>query len=232
MSFVWAEASLVQVSPQRGGTHMKKIALLSTIGFAVALFVIAGFSPMVDAQSPGNCGPDRVGCLPPGYACDYGYECCSYYCSGGSNGVCFVDSDCPGYQTGDQVCCNYICQQSCGSGSNSGSSAVSPGTCVLVAQPPLQALDVINRYIQNLPNSAFNERADSRKKSFLNKISEIEDLIKSGKCNSAINKLENDIRAKADGNANSWITDESAQTGICRMIDYLIAGLGVDDTLK
>ena len=112
MSFVLAEASLVQVSAQRGETHMKKIALLSTISFAVALFVIAGFSQMVDAQSPENCGPDRVGCLPPGYACDYGYECCSYYCSGGSNGVCFVDSDCPGYQTGDQVCCNYICQQS------------------------------------------------------------------------------------------------------------------------
>ena len=75
---------------------------------------------------PNSCSYG-LGCLPIDYPCDYGYECCNYYCSGGVNGLCFVDSDCPGYQTGEQVCCNYVCQQSCGTGGDLGA-----GTCALV----------------------------------------------------------------------------------------------------
>ena len=95
--------------------------------------------PAIDPDSINVCYPNcsyaGFGCLPPGYPCDYGYECCSYYCSGGSNGVCYDDTDCPGYNTGEQVCCAGICQSTCEPGSNSGSSGSYAGTCKLVANP-------------------------------------------------------------------------------------------------
>ncbi len=104
------------------------IIMLSSSCFAVLMDINCEnycenieLDPAIDPDTiavcyPNSCSYPGYGCLPPSYPCDFGYECCDYYCSGGVNGFCFVDGDCPG----EQVCCNYNCQQSCGSGGDLG----------------------------------------------------------------------------------------------------------------
>jgi hypothetical protein len=98
-----------------------------------------------------------------------------------------------------------------------------------ITQPPLQALDCIGNYIQDLPSSAFDKPriADERKKVFSKKLSAIKKHVKQRNNRAAINQLTNDIRAKADGSVggdpkNDWIADSTAQKDICKMIDDLI----------
>ena len=55
-------------------------------------------------------------------------------------------------------------------------------------------------------------------------------MLDAGNYQGAIKKLQNDIRAKTDGDIdgnpkNDWITNPEAQQEICNMIDDLIAYL-------
>jgi hypothetical protein len=90
--------------------------------------------------------------------------------------------------------------------------------------------DDIDDYIQNIPNDCFKNNPGNRKNTFHEKLDEVQTLIDNGEYQEAINQLQNDIRAKADGSQggnpnNDWITCEDAQAELCAMIDALIAYL-------
>jgi hypothetical protein len=94
----------------------------------------------------------------------------------------------------------------------------------------IPSIDDINSYIQSLPESAFGKEAGNQKNVLSSKLTEVGNKIASGSYNDAINKLQNDIRAKADGSLggnpkNDWITDPEAQQEMCQMIDKLISTL-------
>lgn len=93
-----------------------------------------------------------------------------------------------------------------------------------------QAIVVLDEYIQGLPNSAFKGQAAQRKNALQNKLAAVIQLIGAEEYQQAIDKLQNDVRAKADGlidgNPNDdWIVDSMAQQEICRMIDDIMAYL-------
>ena len=93
-----------------------------------------------------------------------------------------------------------------------------------------EAIPVMDDYIQDLPDDAFKNNPDQRKNAFSEKLAEVIELIDAGEYQEAIDKLQHDIRAKADGYVdghpkNDWITDPEAQEEICTMIDDLIAYL-------
>ena len=84
--------------------------------------------------------------------------------------------------------------------------------------------------MQMLPETAFKNNAKKRKNAFSNKMSVTGKMIDSGKYQAVIDKLLNDVRAKADGyvdgkSKNDWITDPDTQEEICMMIDDLTAYL-------
>jgi parallel beta-helix repeat protein len=85
----------------------------------------------------------------------------------------------------------------------------------------------IDEYIQGLPDDAFKNNPGQRKKAFSNKLGAVIKLIEEEEYQEAKDKLQHDIRAKADGHVdgdlkNDWITDETAQQDICGMIDEVI----------
>ncbi len=89
------------------------------------------------------------------------------------------------------------------------------------------AIERLDIYIQNLPEVAFKNNPIQRKKTFSNKLTEVLQLINEGEYQDAINKLQNDIRAKADGFIdgnleNDWIIDAEAQQEIIAMVDTII----------
>ncbi len=93
-----------------------------------------------------------------------------------------------------------------------------------------EAVEVIDDYIQDLPGNAFKNNPTQRKNTLSQKLDEVIQLIDAGAYHDAINKLKNDIRAKADGHVdgnsrNDWIKNPQAQQEICHMIDDLIAYL-------
>jgi hypothetical protein len=95
---------------------------------------------------------------------------------------------------------------------------------------PGQAIQTLDGYIQILPVEAFKNNADQRKKALSNSLQAVIDLINAGEIQQAIDKLLNDIRAKADGSLggnpnNDWITDPAAQQEICAMVDDIVADL-------
>ena len=88
----------------------------------------------------------------------------------------------------------------------------------------------LSRTFQDLPDDTFTNNPDQRKNALAEKLEEVLELIDAGEYQEAIDKLQNDIRAKADGSvdgdpSNDWITDPDEQQEICAMIDYLIAYL-------
>jgi hypothetical protein len=92
------------------------------------------------------------------------------------------------------------------------------------------ALQDIKDYIQSRPDTAFKGKANQQKNALHNKISAIFKMLEKQKYTSAINKLNSDIRDKADGHVdgnpnNDWIIDETAQQDICMKIDDLTAYL-------
>jgi len=100
---------------------------------------------------------------------------------------------------------------------------------VLSAQ---EAVEVIDDYIQDLPGNAFKNNSRQRKNALSQKLDEVSQLIDAGAYHDAVNKLKNDIRAKADGHVdgnpkNDWINDPQTQQDICQMIDDLMAYLKV-----
>jgi photosystem II stability/assembly factor-like uncharacterized protein len=89
------------------------------------------------------------------------------------------------------------------------------------------AKHMINDYIQDLPDTSFKGSADQLKTAFANKFDAIDSILDIKNYNGAIEKLKNDIRAKADGSidgnpTNDWIIDPLAQRTICSMIDHLM----------
>ena len=97
-------------------------------------------------------------------------------------------------------------------------------TMVIEVVDALEALEDLNGYIQNLPDSAFKKNPNQMKNALHNKISSIYKMVEKQKYNSAINKLINDIRKKADGHIDGklkddWIIDSDAQYHICMKID-------------
>ncbi len=93
-----------------------------------------------------------------------------------------------------------------------------------------EAAEIINDYIQGLPEEYFKNNSDSRKNAFANKMDVVCKMIAADKIDQALSKLLHDIRSKVSGNSdskpqNDWITDPSAQEDLCMMIDDLIAFL-------
>jgi uncharacterized delta-60 repeat protein len=91
-------------------------------------------------------------------------------------------------------------------------------------------LEDLDDYISSQPGTAFKNNPTNRKNAFSNKIEEVMDLIDTGEYENAIDKLERDIRAKADGSMggnprNDWVTDPDAQEDICQFVDDLISYL-------
>ena len=81
----------------------------------------------------------------------------------------------------------------------------------------------INAYIQSLPNDAFKNNADNRKKALYNKLSDIFSKIESEDYQGAIDKLNNDIKHKVgDLMADDWIINVNAQQHIGSMVDELV----------
>lgn len=85
----------------------------------------------------------------------------------------------------------------------------------------------INDYIQSLPDVDFKNNPQQRKNAFENKLEEVFLKIENKEYRDAINKLQNDVRAKADGSIggnskDDWISDSVAQKEICKIIDDLI----------
>lgn len=85
--------------------------------------------------------------------------------------------------------------------------------------------------IQTLTEDSFKNNSEQKKNALYSKLREVFLKIESQEYQEAINKLTNDIRAKADGYVdgdpqNDWIIDSTAQREICAMIDNLIYYLG------
>jgi PKD repeat protein len=96
--------------------------------------------------------------------------------------------------------------------------------------PAEESITIINKSVQDLPGDAFKGKANQRKNAYSHKLAEVNVLIAAGAYQEAIDKLQNDLRAKGDGSIdgnskNDKITDPAAQEKICRMIDDLIAYL-------
>ena len=94
----------------------------------------------------------------------------------------------------------------------------------------------INDYIQSLPNDVFKKPADKRKSALSNMFMAIDDMLDEEEYQGAIQDLQNNIRAKADGYIdgnlkNDWIIDPEAQKHICMKIDDLTAYLEYLKTL-
>jgi Tol biopolymer transport system component len=93
-----------------------------------------------------------------------------------------------------------------------------------------EAITTVDDNIQDLSDDAFKINPDQRKNALSEKLDEVIGLIEAGEYQEAIEKLQNDIRAKADGYVdgnpvNDWITDPDEQQELCMMVDDLIAYL-------
>ena len=96
---------------------------------------------------------------------------------------------------------------------------------------PTDAIDLINDYIQNLPDDAFANNPDQRKNAFSNKFDQVKTKIEAGDYEGAINKLQKDILSKLDCVAEEdtadldWISDVAAQQEAYTMIEDVVAYL-------
>lgn len=93
-----------------------------------------------------------------------------------------------------------------------------------------EAKEIINEYIQSLPDEAFRNNPNQRKKALNNMFSAIDDMLADEEWKGAIQDLRNNIRGKSDGFvdgrlSNDWIIDPTAQQEICMKIDDLTAYL-------
>ena len=103
-------------------------------------------------------------------------------------------------------------------------------TMVVNVISPQEAVTVIGNCILDVPKDAFKNNADQRKKAFSNKLNGVVALINEGSLQSAIKKLQKDLRAKMDGSLggnpkNDWITNPEAQQELCTMIDDMVVCL-------
>ena len=82
----------------------------------------------------------------------------------------------------------------------------------------------------DLPDSAFDKNAKEQKKALSNKLNAVLNQINSGAYQGAIDKLNNDIKAKMDGcmggnPEDDWIIDCSAQKKLIKIINQIISEL-------
>lgn len=101
---------------------------------------------------------------------------------------------------------------------------------VVRVRGPRQAVEELNNYIQDLPDGVFEGPAGNRRNALHNKLEAVIELIADGQYEEAIDKLQHDVRAKADGSVDGnpkddWITDPAARQQICAMINDIIAYL-------
>jgi len=92
------------------------------------------------------------------------------------------------------------------------------------------ALTLLNAYIGALPAGAFRGQAEQRKNALEQKIEATQTIISRSQYGAAINKLTNDLYAKADGSlggkaSDDWISSPGAQRDISHMLDDIIAYL-------
>jgi 1-phosphatidylinositol phosphodiesterase len=91
-----------------------------------------------------------------------------------------------------------------------------------------EAVDCLDDMIQGLASSCFRGQAAQRKAALSNKCQAVKHaILAGGNLESAINKLMNDIRKKADGSVDGkshddWITCEEAQEKLCLIVDELV----------
>lgn len=81
-----------------------------------------------------------------------------------------------------------------------------------------------------LPDDAFDKNPEQRRNALMQKYLEVFEKIDNNEYQGAINKLENDIRAKMDGSVdgnpnNDWVTDPDAQGFLCTLIDVATGNL-------
>ena len=93
-------------------------------------------------------------------------------------------------------------------------------------------IGTINTVIKAVPDKMFKNpnNADNLKNALSNKLDAIQSMIDAGNYNEAVEKLQNDVRAKMDGSVdgnsnNDWIVDSFAQGLLCDMIDTEIGYL-------
>lgn len=101
-------------------------------------------------------------------------------------------------------------------------------TVTITVNDVIPSTEDIFASIEALPDEAFDKDADNQKNAFGNKLGEISNLIANKQYSDAINKLENDIRSKVDGDESpkDWIViDSGAQSELCEMIDTLVNAL-------
>ena len=82
-----------------------------------------------------------------------------------------------------------------------------------------------------LPDDAFDKNPEQRRNALMQKYLEVFEKINDQEYQGAINKLENDIRAKMDGSVdgnpnNDWVIDAEAQGKLCTLIDVATGNLG------
>lgn len=87
-------------------------------------------------------------------------------------------------------------------------------------------INELNDAIQSLPDSAFKKPADQRKNAFSHKLDALISAVEEGYYGAALDKLEDDIRAKMDGYLgghlhNDWVRDEQAQIDLNALIDNI-----------
>jgi hypothetical protein len=104
------------------------------------------------------------------------------------------------------------------------------GTIDIHIHDVVEALDDTNLYIQGLPEGEFKGNESQRKAALNNMFSALHDMLQSEEYNGMILHLQNNIRAKADGEVdgnsnNDWIIGAAAQEEICDKIDYIVAYL-------
>ena len=73
---------------------------------------------------------------------------------------------------------------------------INPYADVFVYSPPIPGPTTINEYIQALSDDCFSKNAKNQKKTFENKLTEVQQMIDAGYYQDAINKLVHDIRPK------------------------------------
>jgi hypothetical protein len=93
-----------------------------------------------------------------------------------------------------------------------------------------EALQKLSAYIQSIDSASFGENANKRKDTLENKFSALEKMIVRKDYTGFIHSLQNDVRAKADGQINGnpendWISGYDTQNHICSMIDDLVSYL-------
>jgi hypothetical protein len=108
--------------------------------------------------------------------------------------------------------------------------AIDTDTMVIEVVTALEALEDLDDYIQNVPDDDYKDKATNRKKAFTNKFKAIYKILEDEDYQKLIDKLNLDLRIKADGlidgdPIDDWIIEYNAQYHICMKIDDITAYL-------